>query len=128
MANDGKVLLCVVAGISVVALLYYAQQQTGEGRPVPLIQGEGQMMGLGVQGKVLSQPGSALDTSYHHHGWFPGLDPSPIDQPVVESSHRYPAVPGGNISTVMHNGWSQAMKAAPAGDDWRIAPPEAAVI
>lgn len=128
MANDGKVLLTVLAGVGVIALLYYAQQQTGEGQPVPQVQTEAQVMGLGVQAGMRVNAGTPLDTRHTNHGWHPGFDPDPSAQPVVESKVRYPAIPGGNISTVMHNGWSQACKAAPAGNDWRLNPPEAAVI
>lgn len=129
MASDGKVLLCVVAVVGVAGLLYYAQQQTGEtGAPIPEAQAEWQMMGLGIQGDASLNSGTPLDTAFHIHGWFPGYDPEPSTVPVVDSRVRYPAVPGGNISTVMHNGWSQACKAAPAGNDWRLNPPEAAVL
>lgn len=128
MASDGKVLLFVVAVVGVAGLLYYAQQQTGEAGYVPEAQAEWQMMGLGLQGDVSLSSGTPLDTAYHLHGWFPGYDPQPNAVPVVDSKVRYPAVPGGNLSTVMHNGWSQACKAAPAGNDWRLNPPEAAVV
>lgn len=128
MANDGKVVLCVLAGVGVVALLYYAQQQTGESVPAPSVQTEAQVMGLGVQAGMRVNAGTPLDTSHTNHGWHPGFDPDPSAQPVIESKHRYPAIPGGNLSTVMHNGWSQATKAAPGNTGWFDVPPEAAVI
>jgi hypothetical protein len=110
-----------------VVLLYCANQQTGD-QVIPEVQTEAQVMGLGVQAGMRVNAGTPLDTQHHLHGWHPGYDPDPSAQPVVEPRHRYPAVPGGNISTVMHNGWSRMSKAAPAGNDWRINPPEAAVI
>lgn len=125
--KDARIALCVIAGAAVIVIVYYAMQQTGD-QYVPEVQTETQVMGLGVQASMRTNPGTPLDTSYEIHGWFPGYDPVPIPQPVVDSPHRYPSVPGGNISTVLHNGWSQACKAAPAGNDWRIAPPEAAVL
>jgi hypothetical protein len=128
VANDGKVLLTVLAGVGVIALLYYAQQQTGESRPIPEVQTEAQVMGLGVQAGMTVNAGTPLDTRHECHGWHPGFDPDPSAQPVVEPRVRYPAISGGNISTVMHNGWDRMAQSAPAGDDWRRIPPEAAVI
>jgi hypothetical protein len=128
VANDGRVLLSVLAGVGVATLLYVAQRQTGDGRPPPEVQTEAQVMGLGVQAGMRVNAGTPLDTRHIMHGYHPGYDPDPSAQPVVEIRHRYPAIPGGNISTVMHNGWSQATKGAPAGNDWFMNPPEAAVI
>lgn len=118
----------VLAGIGLAALLYYATQQTGDSTPIPEAQGEAQVMGLGVQAGMKVAAGSPLDMDQKHHGWTPGYDPDPTAQPVMQSRHRYPALPGGNISTVMHKGWSSACNDAPSGNDWRLNPPEAAVI
>lgn len=117
-----------LAGIGVVALLYIAQQQTGS-KMVPGVQKDEDMVGLGIQAStaVLTN-GTNLDMDWEIHGWHPGFDPDPHAVPVTQSKHRYPAVPGGNISTVIHKGWSALMTDAPAGNDWRIAPPEAAVL
>jgi hypothetical protein len=128
MANDGKVVLCVLAGIGVITLLYMVQQQTGEDVIVPEHQTADQVMGLGVQAGMRVNAGTPLDTTGKDHFWHPGFDPDPRAQPTTESKHRYPALPGGNLTTVMHNGWSQMTKGAPAGNDWFSVPPEAAVI
>lgn len=128
MANDSKFALCLLAGAGVIALLYYANQQTDNVLPDPEIQTEAQVMGLGVQGTFKVAAGSPLDTEHIHHGWFPGYDPDPSAQPVVEPRVRYPALPGGNISSVLHNGWSQVSNKPPAGGGWFNNPPEAAVI
>jgi hypothetical protein len=125
--GGGKV-VCILAGIGVIALIWYAMQLTGDDGPVPEHQKEGQVMGLGLQPGQVLNAGTPLDTNHVDHGWHPGYDPDPSAQPVTQSRHRYPAVPGGNISTVMHKGWSQAMLNAPAGNDWFRNPPEAAVI
>lgn len=119
--------LCVIGLIGIAVLLYYAQKQSDD-TVVPDVQGEAQVMGLGVQAGMRVEAGSPLDMSSPEHGWHPGFDPDPTAQPVMQSRHRYPAIPGGNISTVMHKGWSQAMKGSPAGNDWFNTPPEAAVI
>lgn len=125
--GGGKV-LCIIGGVVVVYLLYTASQQTGETGPVPETQGELQVMGLGVQAGMRVNAGTPLDMSHEIHGWHPGYDPDPSAQPVTQSRHRYPAIPGGNISTVIHKGWSAACNDAPAGNDWFRNPPEAAVL
>lgn len=92
------------------------------------------MMGMGVAGSVKFGPdmrvnsGTALDMRPEMHQWMPGYDPDPSATPVVTMRQRYPAVPGGNISTVMHRGFSAFNNASPADNDWRVDPPEAAVL
>lgn len=86
------------------------------------------MMGMGITPDTPVRAGSPLDASHYIHGYHPGFDPDPSAQPVVQSRVRYPAVPGGNLSTVMHKGWSSVNNDSPAGNDWLITPPEAAVI
>jgi len=129
MADNGTQLtICALAGLGLIALLYMINQQTDDSRPIPENQGESQVMGLGVQAGMRVNAGTPLDMSQHHHGWHPGYDPDPSCQPVTQSKVRYPALPGGNISTVMHQGWSAASGKAPAGNDWIYNPPEAAII
>ena len=116
-----------LAGIGVIALLWTASQQTGE-KPAAEVQAKGDVMGWGAQAETTASLGTPLDMSLHLHGWHPGYDPQPHATPVTNSPHRYPAISGGNLSSVMHNGWSRASMSAPAGDDWRRNPPEAAVL
>jgi hypothetical protein len=117
-----------LAGLGLIAILYLISQQTQDSRPVPNVQGELQVMGLGVQAGMRVNAGTPLDTQHHIHGWHPGYDPDPSAQPVVESKVRYPAIPGGNISTIIHQGWAACINKAPAGNDWFNTPPEAAVL
>lgn len=126
--KGGGIVLCVLAGIGVITLIWYAQQDPEASKIVPQMQGEGQVMGLGLQADTSLSSGTPLDMSQHLHGWHPGYDPDPSAQPVTQSAHRYPAVPGGNISTVIHQGWGSLCNKAPAGNEWLIAPPEAAVL
>lgn len=128
MANGNELTVAALAGLGLVALLYMINQQTQDAQPVPEIQRESQVMGLGVQGGQNIGDGTPLDMSQHHHGWHPGYDPDPTCQPVTQSKVRYPALPGGNISSVMHGGWSRMSLKAPAGNDWFTTPPEAAVL
>lgn len=129
MAIDGGgTVLTILAGIGVLTLIYYANQDPEASKIVPQVQGEAQMMGLNVTLDTNTKAGSPLDMSQHIHGYHPGYDPDPTAQPVTQSKHRYPAVAGGNISTVMHQGWGACVNKAPAGNAWLIAPPEAAVL
>jgi hypothetical protein len=121
--------LLAVLGIGLVAAVYYAMQNDGSaGRPVPAVQGETQVMGMGVGANLMVNPGTALDLRPEVHFWVPGYDPDPTATPCVKTRHRYPAIPGGNTSTVMHKGWSAMCKDAPADNDWRLNPPELAVL
>lgn len=120
--------LCTIGLIGIAVLIYYAQKGTGDTAIVPDVQGEAQVMGMGVQAGMRVNAGTPLDIKSTDHGWHPGYDPDPTAQPVMQSRHRYPALPGGNISTVMHQGWAGVMKNAPAGNDWFTTPPEAAVL
>jgi hypothetical protein len=127
--KPNEVAIWSLAGIGVLTLLYFAQQQTDE-RIVPAIQADENVGGIGIQesaGFSLTT-GTPLDMSQHIHGWHPGYDPDPTGQPVTHSKHRYPVVPGGNLSTVMHHGWGACVTRAPAGNDWFTTPPEAAVL
>lgn len=126
--KPNEMVVWTLAGIGVVTLLYMASQQT-QSKIVPGTQSDESMVGLGLQASTaVMSNGTNLDMDWEIHGWHPGLDPNPHAVPVTLSKHRYPAVPGGNISTVMHKGWSSLINDAPAGNDWRIAPPEAAVL
>lgn len=126
--KDTEITVWIVAGLGLAAIVYMINQQTGGIAPTPEIQGEAQVMGLGVRASVNYGAGTPLDMSYHHHGWHPGYDPDPTGQPVTQSKHRYPAVPGGNISTVMHKGWGSCVHSAPGGENnWFLTPPEAAI-
>lgn len=120
-----EVTLWSLAGLGVIALIYMAQQQN-DSKIVPQVQSELQVMGLGVQAGMRINAGTPLDMSHHLHGWHPGYDPDPTGQPVTQTPHRYPSVPGGNMSTVMHKGWQACISDSPAGNDWLITPPEAA--
>jgi hypothetical protein len=123
-----EIVVWALAGMGVLALLYWAQQSDDTANVVPQVQSELQVMGLGVQAGMRINAGTPLDMSQHLHGWHPGYDPDPTGQPVTVTAHRYPAIPGGNISTVMHKGWQAAVDSTPAGNDWFITPPEAATL
>lgn len=125
--KSSEIVLWSLAGVGVAVLLFMAQQQTGEPY-VPSVQSDEDVMGLGLQASMRFNVGTPLECTNTNHGWHPGYDPDPSACKTVTTPHRYPAVPGGNLSTVMHQGWSRFNDGAPAGNDWRLNPPEAAVL
>jgi hypothetical protein len=132
--DNGRITVIALLGLGAVVLFYYANQNDGgPTAPIPSIQTEAQVEALGVQSQYQSSLsiGSAdMSTNYHPqvHFWVPGWDPAPSATKTITTPHRYPAIPGGNMSTVMHKGWAAFTKCAPADNDWRLNPPEAAVI
>jgi hypothetical protein len=125
--NANQTVVAILAGIGVLTLIYVASTQTGN-KIVPEVQTDEDVMGLNLKTSLSLSSGTPLDTNYKIHGWHPGYDPVPTAQPVTQSRVRYPALPGGNLSTVMHKGWSALNDSAPAGGSWYTTPPEAAVI
>lgn len=123
--DSNEMVLWILAGIGVGVLVYCGMQMTND-KPIPQDQKEGQMLGLGTQAGMKVEAGAPLDMRISTHFWSPEYDDAP--QPTVQSRHRYPAVPGGNLSTVMHKGWSSLSNDSPNGNDWLITPPEAAVL
>lgn len=128
--NQNQVVCLSLIGIGIVVALYFANDATDDNsRPIPATQGESQMLGMGVQAGMRVNAGTALDMRPEVHFWVPGLDPDGgASCPTVKTPHRYPAVPGGNLSTVMHKGWNCFGDSAPAQNDWFMNPPEVAVL
>jgi hypothetical protein len=126
--KDQTIVCLAIGAAGIGALIWYAQKDPEASKIVPQVQGEQQMMGLGLQATMRVNAGTPLDMRQENHGWHPGYDPDPSAQPVTQCAHRYPAVPGGNISTVIHQGWSGVANKAPAGNEWMITPPEAATL
>jgi hypothetical protein len=126
--KDEEKVLCILAAFGIASLIYVIQSRQDMDGPVPSSQKEGQAMGFGIQGDTKIAAGTPLDCSPEIHGWHPGYDPDSSAQPTMITQHRYPAIPGGNMSTVMHKGWSSMIHDAPADNDWFLNPPEAAVL
>lgn len=127
--KDSEVTVWAIAGLGLLAIIYLINSNTGGMKPVPDTQRESQFDGVAIKQNANYGVGTPLDMSQHHHGWHPGYDPDPTGQPVTQSKHRYPAVSGGNISSVMHNGWSSVAHISPGGDNnWFLTPPEAAIL
>lgn len=118
--------LCAIIGLGAIILLYLAYSSSGD-NVVPQVQTEAQFFGLNIDGALAVNPGTMLDMRTSVHQWSPGYDPDPNAIQCVKSRHRYPVVPGGNVSSVMHKGWGGFLKDSP-NNDWRLNPPEAAVL
>ena len=126
----GNRLTCLaILGLIVVMATWYAMANDDQS-VVPLVQTEDQVMGLGIKGSLNLGDNTPLDLRPEVHFWSPGTNPRDANSScrVVTTPHRYPALPGGNISTVMHKGWESFCKDAPADNDWRLNPPEVAVL
>jgi hypothetical protein len=109
--------------------IYIATSNTPDNsKPIPSTQTEDQVMGMGVQSGMRVNAGTPLDCHPQTHFWTPGFDPDGGSMATIVTPHRYPAIPGGNTSTVMHKGWSAFTNDSPADNDWRLNPPEVAVL
>jgi len=137
MNKDVKLFLLLAAfAVAAGTSFYFAvNASASDGKPgVPEVQTESQVEGMGVKaGLRFDQYGSGtmLDMSPKLHFWAPGFDESLVGLPAeqggtVKTAHRYPALPGGNITTVMHHGWSGMQE--PECNVWFRNPPEAAVL
>jgi len=123
--------VCAVIGIAAIALFYYASQNDGSNTFVPQIQTEAQFKGLGVQvsDNLNYMYPLSIGEGIQAHFWNPDTNPrDATEQSYCHTKHRYPVVPGGNVSTVIHKGWARMMESAPQGNNWFMNPPEAAVL
>jgi hypothetical protein len=125
MPNPNELTMCAVAAAGIIGLLWYASKQTDD-VAVPDTQEMAHFGGLAAQAGLDLGAGTPLDTTYSNHGYHPGYDPDPSAQPVVRPRIGYPVLAGGNLTSVMHHGWKDVQ--APAGNDWRLNPPEVAVL
>lgn len=126
--DEHRIALLAILGVAAVILVYQAQSMT-EDQPIPIAQGELQMMGVALGAGIRYNSGTCLDMNPCAHFWSPETNPRDFaPNGFINTPHRYPVVPGGNMSTVMHKGWGSFTKDSPMGNDWRIAPPEAAVL
>ena len=124
MPANKEIAMCAALGIGAAILLYMAMQQTD--RPIPQNQQEYQTMGLGIPSGYDTGRGTPLDMRAEIHFWNPGDYGEDIG--VVTTPHRYPSVPGGNLTAVMHHGWACLTERTPAGNGWFLYPPAEAVI
>jgi hypothetical protein len=126
--TPNETVVVVIGAIGVGVILYLINESTEGFRPPSQDQKESQMAGFDISATESVDAGAPLDMRIATHFWTPGFDDCDPPQPTVQSKHRYPAVPGGNISNVMHQGWSKMAMNTPSGNDWFTNPPEASVL
>lgn len=131
--NRNRVIALAILGLAAVILLYHTlNSEPGMGTPVPKYQDEAQTMGLSINSPFnasLNINPTITNTRPQPHFWVPGLDPCPESTKSVQyTPHRYPALPGGNLSSVMHQGIVGACCNNAPDRDWYFNPPEAAVL
>lgn len=123
--------IIVLLGVAVLGMIYYANSQTPDNPVVPEVQGEMQFLGVNVNGKLAYNTETALDmhAALATHFWAPGYNPRDGHDTsnCVYTPHRYPMVPGGNVSSVVHKGWGSFLQSSP-DNAWFYNPPEAAVL
>jgi hypothetical protein len=68
---------------------------------------------------VANMAADSLDTGDHY--FHPNY--CVAGQTQIWTAHRYPAVSGGNVSTLIHRGMDALSQPAPQDDDWRVRPP-----
>jgi hypothetical protein len=113
MQVDHKSLGVAVVGLSFIGLLVLMARQRTDNTGQPRYQDDASLASLSPMAI------DALDTGAHYfHPNFcvPG-------QTQIWTQHRYPAVSGGNVSTLIHHGMSALRRPAPQDSDWIERPP-----
>lgn len=104
----------VAAGVAIVAVIaWIAHNEAGGNTPSPVETADTNLNpNLGF---VLD----ALDTGdhYFHPAYCHG------NQDLIFLPHRYPHVPGANMSAVIHHGLDALRMPAPTDDSWRVGAP-----
>jgi hypothetical protein len=116
MHLDNKEYAIILVGVAFIVLACYVARDRTDNTGQPRYQTESPVMAsmsvamLGIDG---------LDTGdhyFHPAHCVPG-------QTQIYTAHKYPAVTGGNISTLIHHGMDRLSKPAPQDDDWLKRPP-----
>jgi len=131
--SKNQLSVAIVFGLAAVVMLVYASQNDGpKPQYVPQFQTEAQFNWEGAATGLDVSTGTPLDMDPKVHFWAPGFgaglkfgDSGEGAMPVP-TSHRYPAVCGGNLTAVMHHGWSSLSE--PQANEWFRNPPAVAVL
>jgi hypothetical protein len=119
MRLDRKDLILIMFGSLIVLFIahvgYQRSDKTGQPRYQGIPGATGFVTGLNVVDTVIK----SLDTGEHY---FHPIHCVP-GQTQIFTQHKYPTVSGGNISTLIHQGYDRLKVPAPQDDDWRTAPP-----
>lgn len=112
--NDKQLTMLAVGAAVVAVIALYAHLSVDDGgKGQPRYEGEAALAGIG--GAVIT----ALDTGdhyFHPNHCIPG-------QTQIFTAHRYPAISGGNITALIHNGFDAMRRRAPQDADWIEQPP-----
>jgi hypothetical protein len=114
MRLDRKDIVLIAAGGALVILLCYVGYSRQQNKGQPRYESPGGAATAGLFGVI-----DALDTGVHYfHPAYcvPG-------QTQIFTQHKYPDKPGGNISTLIHQGYDRLSRPAPQDNDWIIRPP-----
>lgn len=114
--NEKDLALLAVGVAFSVVLFYMARGESDTGQP--RYEGDSDT-GIATGFNVIDTYIDRLDTGDHYFApayCVPG-------QTQIFTAHRYPAVSGGNISALIHQGMSALRRPAPQDDDWRTRPP-----
>jgi hypothetical protein len=111
-------LLAAMAGIGIFWYLGYRQTEPGNTQP----RYEGEAVTAGLSG--VFQVFEHLNTGDHY--FHPGY--CTTGQTVGFTPHRYPVVSGGNITTLIHQGFDSLRYTAPQDGDWLEQPPGSEVL
>jgi hypothetical protein len=115
MPLNEKDLGLIAVGVAIVGVLVYIAYDQTDRTGQPRYQNTPVTASLSVMDTAID----ALDTGDHYfHPAFcaPG-------QTQIFIPHKYPAVSGGNISTLIHQGMDALRRDAPQDDDWLKRPP-----
>lgn len=114
MRVDSKDMAIAGVGAAFVLLLVYLGYSRTDKTGQPRYTSPAGAASAGMFGVI-----DALDTGLHYfHPAYcvPG-------QTQIYTAHKYPDKPGGNISTLIHQGMSRLSQPAPQDDDWIKRPP-----
>lgn len=128
--NEHRLGVGVVFLFVALVFVYYATSKTTDkGIPIPELETEAQFNGLGLNSEfdLRYNPGSMLSSHPVNHNWDPMGDGDSTSPSKVTTRVRYPIISGGNVSTLIHRGWSGFQNSSP-NKEWFYAPPEAAVL
>lgn len=118
--SSRELILLTVAIIGGGVFAYLGYQKTDVSDQQPRYEGEAVTAGLAGAFKVFDH----LNTGDHY--FHPGYCTD--GQSLGFTPHRYPAVSGGNITALVHQGFDAMMRPAPQDADWFSQPPGSEVL
>jgi hypothetical protein len=111
----------LLAGIVALGIfVYLGYRQSDDANTQPRYEGEAATAGLSGVFQVFEH----LNTGDHY--FHPGYCTD--GQSVRFTPHRYPAISGGNITALIHQGFDAMKYTAPQDSDWMQQPPGSEVL